>query len=152
MATTPRLRVKRGAFTSVPTTGMLAGELHHTTDRGTIEVATGATTKMTVVPAVETLTDLASGLDMDNDFFLLHDASQAGQKEKKMKPSVLKAALNIPEASTDEKVAAASGATAGYLDAVLVTTSSVKISRPEVESVLQDYLIAEVDVIDCGTF
>ena len=55
-----RLQLRRGLKTNLPTTGMLAGEAHFTTDRGTLHVATDATTKLPVVPAIDDLTTLAA--------------------------------------------------------------------------------------------
>lgn len=147
-----KLKLKRGAFANLPTAGMEPGEPHFTTDRGTLEVALDATNRATIVPATETLTELASGLDMDNDFLMIHDANASGRKEKKMKPSTLKAALNIPEGTSDEKVAVASGATAGYLMDVLVTSSSVKVVRAMDGGTPLPQLYFEVDVVDGGTF
>ena len=110
-----RLQLKRGLKTNLPTTGMLAGEPHITTDRGTLHVATDATTKLPVVPAVDDLATL-SAISGAEDLILVHDASEvSGQKEKKITFNSFKTALNIPEASTDEKVAVVSGGTAGYI-------------------------------------
>jgi hypothetical protein len=100
-----RLQLKRGLKTNLPTTGMLAGEPHITTDRGTLHVATDATTKLPVVPAIDDLSTLGaiSGAD---DLLIVHDASEASaQKEKKITFNAFKTALNIPSESTDEKVA-----------------------------------------------
>ena len=47
-----RIQLKRGLKANLPTTGMLAGEPMVTTDRGTLHVATDATTKLPVVPAM----------------------------------------------------------------------------------------------------
>ena len=55
-----RLQLRRGLKTNLPTTGMLAGEAHFTTDRGTLHVATDPTTKLPIVPAIDDLTTLAS--------------------------------------------------------------------------------------------
>ena len=110
-----RLQLKRGLKTNLPTTGMLAGEPHITTDRGTLHVATDATTKLPVVPAIDDLTTLAS-VDGAADLIMLHDASESGgQKEKKMTIADFKTALNIPNGDTDEKVAVVSGGAAGYI-------------------------------------
>lgn len=79
-----RLQLRRGLKTNLPTTGMLAGEAHFTTDRGTLHVATDPTTKLPVVPAIDDLATLAS-VDGAADLLIIHDASQAtGQKEKKI--------------------------------------------------------------------
>ena len=44
-----RIQLRRGLKANLPTSGMLAGEAHVTTDRGTLHVATDATTKIFVV-------------------------------------------------------------------------------------------------------
>lgn len=94
-----RLQLKRGTKANLPTSGMLAGEPHVTTDRGTLHVATGATTKVPVVPPVDDLSTLSS-VDDANDLVLLHDASEASaQKEKKMTCAALVAALNLVSSS-----------------------------------------------------
>ena len=41
----PRLQLKRGLKANLPSASMLAGEAHFTTDRGTLHVATGATSR-----------------------------------------------------------------------------------------------------------
>ena len=51
----PRLQLKRGLKANLPTSGMLAGEPMVTTDRGTLHVATGASAKLPVVPAIDDL-------------------------------------------------------------------------------------------------
>ena len=47
-----RIQLKRGPKAALPTSGMLAGEPLVTTDRGTLHIATDATTKLAVVPAM----------------------------------------------------------------------------------------------------
>ena len=149
---TPRLKIKRGSHANLPASGMLSGEPHFTTDRGTFHVATDATTQLTVVPAIEELSTIGA-VNTVNDLLIIHDQDEAGsRKEKKITVANLKTALNIPESSSDEKVAVADGATAVFLEDALVDTASIKFERPEIETVLQDYLIAYVDVVDCGTF
>ncbi len=110
----PRIQLKRGLKTNLPSTGMLAGEPMVTTDRGTLHVATDATTKLPVVPAIDDLSTLAS-IDGAADLIMVHDADGTGQKEKKITFDAFKTALNIPAGSTDEKVAIVAGGTAGYL-------------------------------------
>lgn len=110
-----RLQLKRGLKANLPTSGMLPGEAHVTTDRGTLHVATDATTKLPIVPAIDDLVTLAS-VDGSADLLIIHDASQAsGQKEKKITFDAFKTALNIPAGSSDEKVAVVAGGTAGYI-------------------------------------
>lgn len=109
-----RIQLKRGLKAALPTSGMLAGEPLVTTDRGTLHVATDATTKLPVVPAIDDLTTLAS-INGAADLLLVHDADGTGQKEKKITFDAFKAALNIPAGTTDEKVAVVSGGTAGFI-------------------------------------
>jgi hypothetical protein len=148
MAETPRLQLKRGLKANLPTTSMLAGEPHFTTDRGTLHVATDATTKVPVVPALEDLTSMGTVTGAE-DLLIIHDASEtSGQKEKKITFDNFKTALNIPEGSTDELVAVTEGAVAGYLEDVLVSSTSVGFEIPEDE----EFMIAFVKTVDCGTF
>lgn len=149
-----RLQLKRGLKANLPTTGMLAGEPHVTTDRGTLHVSTDATTKLPVVPAIDDLATLAaiSGAD---DLLLMHDASEtSGQKEKKITFSAFKTALNIPAASTDELVAVVSGGTAGYIygtdgtDGVIRLNSSLSWTLDSGNA----FVTIAVDTVDGGTF
>lgn len=149
-----RFRLKRGLKTNLPTTGMLAGEPHVTTDRGTLHVATDATTRLPVVPAIDDLATLAS-LDGPADLIMLHDSSEAGgQKEKKMTIADFKTALNIPNGDTDEKVAIVNGGTAGYIwgtdgtDGVIRLNSSLSWTKDASNA----FVTIAVDVVDGGTF
>lgn len=149
-----RIQLKRGLKTNLPNSAMLAGEAHFTTDRGTLHVATDATTKLPVVPAVDDLTTLGS-IDGAADLILVHDSSEpTGQKEKKITFNNFKSALNIPAASTDEKVAVVSGGTAGYVwgtdgtDGVVRMGSSMQWTKDSGNA----FVTLDVDVIDCGTF
>ena len=149
-----RLQLRRGLKTNLPTTGMLAGEAHFTTDRGTLHVATDATTKLPIVPAIDDLVTLAS-IDGTSDLLIIHDASQAtGQKEKKITVDALKTALNIPAASSDEKVAVVSGGTSGYIwgtdgtDGVLRLNNSLSWTKDEGNA----YVTLAVETVDGGTF
>lgn len=149
-----RLQLRRGLKTNLPTTGMLAGEPHITTDRGTLHVATDATNKLAVVPAIEDLTTL-SAITGSEDLILIHDASESsGQKEKKITFDSFKTALNIPEASTDEKVAVVAGGTAGYIygtdgtDGVIRLNSSLSWTKDAGNG----FVTIAVDVVDGGTF
>ena len=109
-----RIQLKRGLKAALPTSSMLAGEPMVTTDRGTLHIATDATTKLPIVPAIDDLTTLAS-INGAADLLLVHDADGTGQKEKKITFDAFKAALNIPASSTDEKVAVVSGGTSGFV-------------------------------------
>ena len=148
-----RIQLRRGLKANLPTSGMLAGEAHVTTDRGTLHVATDATTKIPVVPAIDDLTTLAS-VDGTADLLIIHDASATGQKEKKITFDSFKTALNIPIASTDEKVAVVSGGTSGYIwgtdgtDGVLRMNSSMSWSK----DVANGFVTLAVGTVDGGIF
>lgn len=148
-----RIQLRRGLKANLPTSGMLAGEAHVTTDRGTLHVATDATTKIPVVPAIDDLTTLAS-VDGTADLLIIHDASATGQKEKKITFDSFKTALNIPIASTDEKVAVVSGGTSGYVwgtdgtDGVLRMNSSMSWSK----DVANGFVTLAVGTVDGGAF
>ena len=148
-----RIQLRRGLKANLPTSGMLAGEAHVTTDRGTLHVATDATTKIPVVPAIDDLTTLAS-VDGTADLLIIHDASATGQKEKKITFDSFKTALNIPIASTDEKVAVVAGGTSGYVwgtdgtDGVLRMNSSMSWSK----DVANGFVTLAVGTVDGGVF
>jgi len=148
-----RIQLRRGLKANLPTSGMLAGEAHVTTDRGTLHVATDATTKIPVVPAIDDLTTLAS-VDGTADLLIIHDASATGQKEKKITFDSFKTALNIPIASTDEKVAVVSGGTSGYIwgtdgtDGVLRMNSSMSWSKDAANG----FVTLAVGTVDGGIF
>ena len=148
-----RIQLKRGLKAALPTSSMLAGEPMVTTDRGTLHVATDATTKLAVVPAIDDLTTLAS-INGAADLLLVHDADGVGQKEKKITFDAFKAALNIPEASTDEKVAVVAGGTSGFLwgtdgtDGVIRMNSSLSWTKDPSNA----FVTLAVGNIDGGTF
>ena len=148
-----RIQLKRGPKAALPTSGMLAGEPLVTTDRGTLHIATDATTKLAVVPAIDDLTTLAS-INGAADLLLIHDADGTDQKEKKITFNAFKAALNIPEASTDEKVAVVAGGTGGFLwgtdgtDGVIRMNSSLSWTKDAGNA----FVTLAVGDIDCGTF
>ena len=148
-----RIQLRRGLKENLPTSGMLAGEAHVTTDRGTLHVATDATTKIPVVPAIDDLTTLAS-VDGTADLLIIHDASATGQKEKKITFDSFKTALNIPIASTDEKVAVVAGGTSGYVwgtdgtDGVLRMNSSMSWSKDAANG----FVTLAVGTVDGGVF
>jgi hypothetical protein len=149
-----RLQLKRGLKANLPSTGMLAGEPLVTTDRGTLHVATDATTKLPVVPAVDDLTTLAS-VDGASDLILIHDASEsAGQKEKKITFNSFKTALNIPAGSSDEKVAVVSGGTAGYIWGTDGTNGVIRLnsSLSWTKDAGNGYVTIAVDTVDGGSF
>ena len=148
-----RIQLKRGLKANLPTSGMLAGEVMVTTDRGTAHVATDATTKLPVVPAIDDLSTLAS-VNGAADLILIHDADGDGQKEKKITFDAFKTALNIPAASTDEKVAVVSGGTSGYIwgtdgtDGVIRLNSSMQWTKDASNA----FVTLAVGDVDCGAF
>lgn len=149
-----RIQLKRGLKANLPTSGMLAGEAFVTTDRGTLHVATDATTKLPVVPAIDDLQTLASVSGAD-DLILMHDASEAsGQKEKKITFANFKTALNIPESDTDEKVAVVSGGTAGYIWGTDGTNGVIRMnaSMAWTKDAGNGYVTLAVGDVDLGTF
>ena len=148
-----RIQLKRGLKASLPTSGMLAGEAHFTTDRGTLHIATDATNKLTIVPAIDDLTTMPA-VDGTADLLIIHDASSAGQKEKKITFDAFKTALNIPAASTDEKVAVLSGGTSGYIwgtdgtDGILRMNSSMSWTKDAGNA----FVTLAVGTVDGGTY
>ena len=148
-----RIQLKRGLKANLPTSGMLAGEIMVTTDRGTAHVATDATTKLPVVPAIDDLTTLAS-VNGAADLILIHDADGVGQKEKKITFDAFKTALNIPAASTDEKVAVVSGGTSGYIWGTDGTNGVIRLnaSMQWTKDAGNAFVTLAVGDVDCGTF
>lgn len=148
-----RIQLKRGLKAALPTSGMLAGEPMVTTDRGTLHVATDATTKLPIVPAIDDLTTLAS-INGAADLLLVHDADGTGQKEKKITFDAFKAALNIPAASTDEKVAVVAGGTAGFIWGTDGTNGVIRLnsSMSWTKDAGNGFVTLAVGVVDCGTF
>lgn len=149
----PTVQHKRGLKANLPTSGMLAGELYATTDRGSLHLSTDATTKLPVVPAIDDLTAIGA-VNGAADLILIHDADGAGQKEKKITFNDFKTALNIPASDTDEKVAVVSGGTAGYIwgtngtDGVLRMNASMSWTKDAGNG----YVTLAVGAVDCGTF
>ena len=148
-----RIQLKRGLKANLPTSGMLAGEVMVTTDRGTAHVATDATTKLPIVPAIDDLTTLAS-VNGAADLILIHDADGVGQKEKKITFDAFKSALNIPTASTDEKVAVVSGGTSGYIWGTDGTNGVIRMnsSMQWTKDAGNAFVTLAVGDIDCGSF
>ena len=148
-----RIQLKRGLKANLPSAGMLPGEAHFTTDRGTLHVATDATTKLPIVPAIDDLQTLAS-IDGAADLLIIHDANGTGQKEKKVTFDAFKTALNIPAGSSDEKVAVVSGGTSGYLwgtdgtDGILRMNVSMQMTK----DASNGFVTLAVGDVDCGTF
>lgn len=148
-----RIQLKRGLKANLPTSGMLAGEVMVTTDRGTAHVATDPTTKLPIVPAIDDLTTLAS-VNGAADLILIHDADGVGQKEKKITFDAFKAALNIPTASTDEKVSVVSGGTSGYIWGTDGTNGVIRMnsSMSWTKDAGNAFVTLAVGDVDCGSF
>ena len=148
-----RIQLKRGLKANLPTSGMLPGEVMVTTDRGTAHVATDPTTKLPVVPAIDDLTTLAS-VNGAADLILIHDADGVGQKEKKITFDAFKTALNIPAASTDEKVSVVSGGTSGYIWGTDGTNGVLRLnaSMQWTKDAGNAFVTLAVGDVDCGTF
>ena len=150
----PRIQLKRGLKTNLPASGMLAGEPMVTTDRGTLHVATDATTKLPIVPAIDDLSTLASISGAD-DLLIIHDASETGgQKEKKITFDAFKTALNIPSGSSDEKVAVVAGGTAGYIWGTDGTNGVIRMntSMSWTKDAGNAFVTLAVNIVDGGTF
>ena len=148
-----RIQLKRGLKANLPTSGMLPGEVMVTTDRGTAHVATDATTKLPIVPAIDDLTTLAS-VNGAADLILIHDADGVGQKEKKITFDAFKTALNIPATSTDEKVSVVSGGTSGYIWGTDGTNGVIRMnsSMSWTKDAGNAFVTLAVGDVDCGTF
>lgn len=148
------IQLKRGLKTNLPTTGMLPGEPMATTDRGTLHLATASNTRLPVVPAIDDLTAMPA-VDGAADLLIMHDASEAaGQKEKKITFATFKSALNIPAASTDEKVAVISGGTSGYIWGTNGTDGMIRLnnSLSWAKDAGNMFVTLAVQTVDGGTF
>ncbi len=149
----PRIALKRGLKVNLPSSAMLPGEPHITTDRGTLHVALDPTTRIAIVPAIDDLATIPS-VDGAADLVLIHDASSTGQKEKKISFDAFKTALNIPTASSDEKVAVVAGGTSGY---IWGTDGTNGVLRMNVSMVMtkdggNGFVTLAVGDVDGGTF
>ena len=147
----PTVQIKRGLKANIPTSSLLVGEQFFATDKHSLHVATDATTTVPVVPPIADLTTLAA-IEGAADLLIMHDATDA--LEKKITFTDFKTALNIPESSTDEKVAVVSGGTAGYLwgttgaDGILRMSASMTWTKDAGNG----FATLAVAAIDCGTF
>lgn len=110
-----RIKLRQGLKAALPTTGMEVGEPLFCTDTQELFIANAATTKIPVTTDIAAMG--AIGTVADDDLLQMSDTSVAAgsPRIKKIAFSDFKTALNIPAGSSDEKVSAASGATAGYL-------------------------------------
>lgn len=149
----PRVQVKRGLRANLPASGMLAGEEHYTTDRSSLHIATGATTTQPVVPPIDDLAAIGA-VNAAADLLIIHDADAVGIREKRITISAFKAALNIPNGDTDEKVAVVAGGSAGYVfgtdgtDGVIRMNTSMLMTKDAGNA----FVTLAVNVVDCGTF
>ena len=149
----PSIQHKRGLFQNAPVSGMLAGELYGTTDRGALFFATGPTTKVPVLPPIEALVDLVT-VSPAADYLIIHDGDAVGVKEKRISFAEFRNALNIQGGDSDERVAVAAGGTAGYIwgtdgtNGIFRMNKSIRMTRAADSS----YVTLEVDSVDCGTF
>lgn len=150
----PRFQIKRGNKANLPTSGMLPGELFFTTDRGTLHGATDPEVRLPIVPALDDLAAIPA-VDPASDLLLIHDASEAGgQKEKRITVQALRAAMNIPEGVSDEKVAVVAGGASGFIwgtdgtDGVLRLNSSLTWTKDPSNG----FVTLAVGTVDGGTF
>lgn len=149
-----RIQLRRGQAANLPSSGMLAGEPHVTLDRGTLYVATDPTTRIPVVPAIDDLVTLGS-VSPSEDLLVMHDASESsGQAEKKITFQAFRTALNIPEGSSDEKVAVVQGGTAGYVwgtdgsDGIIRMGASMGWTKDSGDG----FVTLDVSAVDGGAF
>ncbi len=149
----PSVQQKRGLFANLPSTALLAGQVYVTTDRQTAHFPTDSTTMVAIVPAIDalnTLTSVAGAADL----LIMHDADEVGVKEKKITFNNFKTALNIPAASSDERVAVVSGGTAGFIfgtdgtDGILRMNTSMVMTKDAGDA----FVTLAVGAVDCGTF
>lgn len=149
----PTIQNKRGLKAALPSSGMLAGELFLTTDRGTGHFATDATTKLPLVPAIDDLTTLAV-ISGAADYLIMHDADGAGVKEKKILFNDFKTALAIPPGSSDEQVAVVSGGAPGYIWGTDGTDGKIRMntSMAWTKDAGNAFVTLAVGAVDCGTF
>ncbi len=149
----PRIQIKRGLKANLPTAAMLTGEQFFSTDRGTMHVATAATTKLSVVPAIDDLTAIGA-VDGAADLLIIHDASATGQKEMKLTVNALRTAMNIPASDLDEKTAVISGGTSGYIWGTDGTNGVVRMnaSMAWTKDAGNAFVTLAVGDVDCGIF
>ena len=109
------LQLRTGLKAVLPSSGMVVGEPLFATNTKELYIADSETTS--VPAAVDIAAFGAIGTVADGDLLYMYDVSQEATdpKARKITFDDFKTALNIPPGSTDEKVATASGATAGYL-------------------------------------
>ena len=148
-----RLQLKRGNHAALPTSNLLVGEPLVTLDRGNLHVATDASTRIAITPAIDELSTMGV-VDGAADLILIHDANATGQKEKKITLDALKTSLNIPAGVSDEKCAVISGGTSGYLWGTDGTDGILRMgpSIAWIKDVGNGFVTLDANVIDGGTF
>ncbi len=109
------LQLRYGTKANLPTSGLTVAEPLWATNTNELFLAKDATTGVPVqidLPALAAIGTVAT-----DDVMYMYDVSEATTtvRGRKITFEDFKTALNIPDASTDEKVATASGATSGYL-------------------------------------
>ncbi len=146
------IRLKNGLAAGLPTSSLNAGEVLITSDNLNLWYSVDASTLKTLTPAVESLTEmLGADLADATDFFMIHDASATGQKEKRMSIAEFKSTF---AAASDEKVAAVAAGAPGYLfgtdgtDGVLRAGAGLAFSLDASD----DFVTLNVTAIDGGTF
>lgn len=109
------IKLRQGLKAALPSSGMTVGEPLWSTNTQELYVATAA--DASVPAAIDIAAFGALGAVATDDLIYMYDTSAGATspKAKKITFDDFKTALNIPVASTDEKVATATGATAGYL-------------------------------------
>lgn len=146
-----RLQIKRGLKANLPSSAMLAGEMHFCTDTAELFVATDATTLVPVKVAGDQLATLGA-IESAADLVYLYDYD-AGEM-KIMTFANFKAALNIPAGSSDEQVAVVSGGASGYIwgtdgtDGILRMNTSLSWTK----DVSNGFVTIAVATVDGGTF
>ncbi|SNT76702.1 hypothetical protein [Paracoccus seriniphilus] len=149
----PSIQHKRGLKANLPSSALLAGEIHLTTDRQTAHFPTDADTMVPIVPAIGDLTAMGA-VDGAADFLMLHDSSAAGVQARRITVDAFRTALNIPSGSSDELVAVTSGGTSGYLwgtdgtDGIIRMNSSMSWSKDPGNG----FVTLAVGAVDCGEF
>ncbi len=148
----PIIRLRRGAA-ALPSAEGKQGEPHYRTGRKGISMSDGSNWH-TLVPFLDDLQALAHGdVAANDDKLLIHDASEGGVKEKAITVANFKTVLNIPEASTDEKVAVDGDGTPGYLDDILHNSTAITFHKGGGDVAPTSHqMYAQIGVIDCGEF
>lgn len=148
----PIIRLRRGAA-ALPSAEGKQGEPHYRTGRKGISMSDG-TNWHTLVPFLDDLVAMGSGdITANDDKLLIHDASAEGVKEKAITIANFKTALNIPAASSDEKVAVDGDGTPGYLEDILHNSTAITWHKGEgAEAPTLSQMYAQIGVIDCGEF